>query len=458
MGVLKVVRRSAIVFPLAIAVALVMVLISEATYWRQVRMLKEITETTKVIANIHSLRQNIFAAQAAQRNYLLTARKDSLAAYNKALQGVAISFEVLQPRYSAQPEHTAVLKRLKSVTNEMVSELTKTITQYDLGQRIELENNDDVQFEGIRALSAELLDLETNSVSATQVEIHDTMLVRRVGVGLLSMLSLLALGMYLRQSLALERKQQELQSIVQAERDRLELEVRNRLELEVRQRTTQLTELTLHLQTAREDERNRLARNLHDDLGALLTSAKLDAARIRSRLTGAGAAPEALELLAHLVGTLNSGIALGRSIIEDLRPSGLGTLGLVATLEILAGEYAANSGVRVHQVLEPVALDANSELMVFRLVQEALTNISKHANARQVWITMGYRNGLVEVSVRDDGAGFDSQTKHKSAYGLVGMRFRVEAEGGTLVVKSKPGHGTLIQVHLPCIDVERIRN
>lgn len=454
MGILKIVTRSAIVFPLAIAVALVMVLMSESTYWRQVRMLKEITETSTVIASIHSLRQNIFAAQAAQRKYLLTERQGSLTAYNKALQGVAIAYEVLQQRYNAKPEHAALLNRLQSVTNVMLSELTKTIAQYNLGQRIELENNDDEQFESIRALSAELLNVETNSVLATQVDIHETMFLSRVGVALLSVLSLLALGMYLRQSLALERKQQELQSIVQAERDRLELVVRNRLELEVRQRTAQLTELTLHLQTAREDERNRLARNLHDDLGALLTSAKLDAARIRSRLTGAGAAPEALELLAHLVGTLNSGIALGRSIIEDLRPSGLGTLGLVATLEILAGEYASSSGVQVHRVLEPVALDANSELMVFRLVQEALTNISKHANARQVWVTMGYRNALVEVSVRDDGAGFDAQAQTKSAYGLVGMRFRVEAEGGTLVVKSTPGHGTLIQVRLPGLDVE----
>jgi len=227
------------------------------------------------------------------------------------------------------------------------------------------------------------------------------------------------------------------------------------LELEVRQRTAQLTELTQYLQTAREDERNRLARNLHDDLGALLTSAKLDAARIRSRLAGAGSAPEALDLLAHLVGTLNSGIALGRRIIEDLRPSGLGTLGLVATLEILTGEYASDAGVQVHTVLEPVALDADAELMVFRLVQEALTNISKHAKARQVWVTMGNREGQVEVSVRDDGAGFDPKARTSSAYGLVGMRFRVEAEGGTLAVESKPRQGTLIQVRLPGLDADR---
>lgn len=125
MGILKIVTRSAIVFPLAIAVALVMVLMSESTYWRQVRMLKEITETSTVIASIHSLRQNIFAAQAAQRKYLLTERQGSLTAYNKALQGVAIAYEVLQQRYNAKPEHAALLNRLQSVTNVMLSELTK---------------------------------------------------------------------------------------------------------------------------------------------------------------------------------------------------------------------------------------------------------------------------------------------------------------------------------------------
>ena len=135
-----------------------------------------------------------------------------------------------------------------------------------------------------------------------------------------------------------------------------------------------MTELTQHLVTAREDERNRLARNLHDDLGSLLTSAKLDAARIRSRLTGT--TPETLELLSHLVGTLNSGIALGRRIIEDLRPSALSNLGLVATLEILAREFADHSGVDVQCALEPVDLDVDAELMVYRLVQEAITNIT----------------------------------------------------------------------------------
>jgi len=225
------------------------------------------------------------------------------------------------------------------------------------------------------------------------------------------------------------------------ERERL------RLEAEVAARTAQLTELANHLQRAREDERNRLARDLHDELGSLLTSAKLDAARIRARL--AGTAPEALERLAHLVGTLDSIIALKRRIVEDLRPSSLGHLGLVATLEILAREFAQSAGLEVHCALTPVRLAPPAELMVYRLVQEALTNIGKHAHARQVWIALGEHEGRVIASVRDDGAGFDIGARPRSAFGLVGMRYRVEAEGGALAVHAAPGQGTLIEMRLP---------
>ena len=222
---------------------------------------------------------------------------------------------------------------------------------------------------------------------------------------------------------------------------------RARLEAEVAQRTARLRELALHLEAAREDERARLARDLHDELGALLTSAKLDAARIRARL--GDNAPEAQERLTHLVATLDTVIALKRRITENLRPSALGHLGLVATLGILAREFSDSAGLPVHCALEPIVLKPNAELVAFRCVQEALTNISKHAHALSVWITMARVAGHIEVAVRDDGTGFDSAVAGAGAYGLVGMQFRVEAEGGTLQVDSKPGQGTCIRMTLP---------
>ena len=270
-------------------------------------------------------------------------------------------------------------------------------------------------------------------------ELLRALLVGRIGVALLSAVSLLALIMVLRKDQVLADQLLEQKRLVQAERDRLEIEVR--------ERTAQLTELARHLQTAREDERQRLARDLHDELGALLTSAKLDAARIRSRL--AGTAPEALARLGHLVGKLDGGIALGRKIIEDLRPSTLGHLGLVPTLEILLREFAERSGAQVHTTLAPVRLGAAAELVVYRIVQESITNVTKYARASQVWVSLAGVDGWVLLSVRDDGIGFDTRQRPRSAFGLLGMRFRIEAEGGALRLVSAPGQGTCIDVRLP---------
>lgn len=221
-------------------------------------------------------------------------------------------------------------------------------------------------------------------------------------------------------------------------------------------RIAQLTELAQHLQSAREDERARLARNLHDDLGALLTSAKLDAARIRARL--AGPTPQtgaALERLAHLVATLDEVIAIKRRITEDLMPSSLHHLGLVVALEALARDFAASADAEVHCTLVPVVLPAAVELTVYRLVQEALSNAGQHAGARHVWIGLKPLGVQAEVSVRDDGAGFDAAVRAPRSHGLVGMQFRVEGDGGTLDIDSAPGRGTCVRARLPqaCVTV-----
>ena len=252
-------------------------------------------------------------------------------------------------------------------------------------------------------------------------------------------MSLLALFMYLRQTTALVRLREEQRRIVQAERDQLGVEVLRR--------TGQLTELARHLQTVREDERSHLARELHDELGALLTSSKLDVARLKSRL--GVLTPEVADRLQHLNEGLNSGIALKRRIIEDLRPSSLSNLGLVAALEILMREWGERSDLVVHGELEPVDLCASAELTVYRLVQEALTNISKYARASEVKVTLAAADGRVRVSVRDNGVGFDVSESRVSAHGLLGMRYRLETEGGSLLLTSSAGAGTLLEADLP---------
>jgi signal transduction histidine kinase len=444
MDVVTVVKRSPIVFPLACIAAVGMMFISEGSYWQAVGSLNGLDAMQTSRVAIRNLMQSIADAESGQRGYLLTGRKEYLQPYDKAVAKIGDSFHRLDSEYADDPKPKKILEDLHALAETKLSELAETIRLYDEGKvqaahELVLSDIGKEKMEALLARGAELLAHETADRAARRGALYNTLLLSRIGMAALSAISLLALFLFLRQATAAETHEQDLKRTVQAERDRLEAEVTLR--------TSQLTELADHLQTTREDERHKLARNLHDELGALLTSAKLDAARIRSRL--AGTAPEALERLAHLVETLNSSIALGRRIIEDLRPSTLSNLGLVATLEILVRDFAKQSSIEAHCALEPVELEASAELVVYRLVQEAITNITKYAKARNVWVGLAARGAEVEVTVRDDGVGFDPSAQRHSVYGLVGMRYRVEAEGGSLVLESAPGRGTLIRVRLP---------
>ena len=250
---------------------------------------------------------------------------------------------------------------------------------------------------------------------------------------------LLAFYMYLRQTRALLGSEQREKESLQRERDQLDLQVR--------ERTVNLAELATHLQNVREDERGHLARELHDELGALLTAAKLDVARLKSRL--GTIQPEVAERIAHLISTLNSGIALKRRIVEDLRPSSLSHLGLVASLEILTREFEERSGLSITTDLEEVVLSGSAQLTIYRLVQESLTNMGKYAEATQAVVSLQNMDSYITIEVHDNGKGFETDQVAASSHGLSGMRHRVEAAGGRLTVISTPGVGTQISAVLP---------
>jgi signal transduction histidine kinase len=397
-----VLRRSPVVLAMACAVVAALVFVSEVSYRRSVSALDELGGMGAARTQIQNLQRRLPELPGAVAGSVV--RRE-----------IEASLSFLADHYRAEILPAEQVARLQALVAERAGERETA------------------------PLINALLAHQLREVVTRREGLYRTLMLGRLGVALLSGFGLFALYMMLRQASALQTQQKERQRQIQGERDRLEAEVA--------QRTAQLTELAQHLQTAREDERNRLARDLHDELGALLTSAKLDAARMKSRL--AGAAPEALERLAHLVATLDSVIALKRRITEDLRPSALSNLGLVVTLEITAREYAERSGIAVHCELQPVRLGESAELVVYRLVQEAITNITKYAQARNVWLTLRDRGDRVEVSVRDDGVGFDPRSQPPSAHGLMGMRYRAEAERGVLTVVSAPGQGTMIRVSLP---------
>lgn len=444
MNALKFMWRSGVVFPLAVLAAAAMLFVSEGSYWQAENTLDDLDSMTQARATILDLKQSLLDAETAQRGYLLTGRNDYLATHHRAVASIAILFERLEQHYRGNDLAGGLIAQLRGRVDARLAVVAQTLSLKQAGQATLAPEQlisafDAAEAVAVTQLGDQLLALGTSSVARGREAIDATLLLGRIGVMALTAICLLALFVYLRHAAAADAEQRELRRTLQAERDQLEMVVAKRTQV--------LTELTGHLHTTREEERGRLARNLHDELGALLTSAKLDAARIRSRL--GDTAPEAQERLAHLVETLNASIALGRSIIEDLRPSTLDNLGLVAALEILVREFGERSGVEVQCALAPVKLSASAELVVYRLVQEAITNISKYAQARNVRVTLASNAGQVAVAIEDDGVGFDPALPPPSAHGLVGMRFRVEAERGLLQIESAPGRGTRVHVTLP---------
>jgi signal transduction histidine kinase len=198
---------------------------------------------------------------------------------------------------------------------------------------------------------------------------------------------------------------------------------------------------------AQELERRRLARELHDETGQALTSILLGLKSIRA----AANEEEALRAEAELRELVVQALQDVRSLAVELRPSALDDFGLVPALERLAGTFSERTGIRVTlaATLGDTRLPPETETVVYRLVQEALTNVVKHAAASEVGIVLTRRDGGISAVVEDDGQGFAESGVREEALGLVGMRERVALLGGTLAIESAPGEGTALIAYVP---------
>ena len=437
-------RSMAISLPFALLAALLLIGINEVGHKRSQDAVQAMSHGQQTRNAANRLLQSMLDAETGQRGYLLTGNEGYLEPYDKAVITVKTNLEELHTQYLHSTEDLQQFALLALAVSRKLAEM-------ELSLRLRRQGNEDAwkfilftdvgreHMDSIRQLAHTLIERSSRKIQEHQSQIVQSLMLSRIGIATVTAIGLLAFYMYLRQA-------RTLQQISQREQDVLEHE-RERLEGLVRERTASLSELASHLQQVREDERGYLARELHDELGALLTSAKLDVARLKSKIDHQ--APDIAERLKHLNETLNSGIALKRRIIEDLRPSSLSNLGLTAALEILTREHAEGAGIEVETNLEAVELTEATQLTVYRLVQEALTNISKYAKAKKVLVTVHGYPTHAAVQVRDDGAGFDPAGVGPTSHGLAGMRHRVEAAGGRLTITSSADSGTLISAVLP---------
>jgi signal transduction histidine kinase len=221
------------------------------------------------------------------------------------------------------------------------------------------------------------------------------------------------------------------------------------LETQIETRTRELSALSTHLQELSEKEKSELARNLHDELGGLLTAAKMDLSWLQSRVPE----PGLQERLAQLGAVLDEAMDLKRRVVEDLRPSLLDHFGLPTALRAYVDSASAKAGLHADVAVpeDGGSIPKSTAIAVFRIVQEGLTNIIRHAGARSVTLRLALEGDACRLTLRDDGRGFDAADPNfRWSHGITGMRQRVRALGGQFEIESAPGAGTTLRVSVPC--------
>ncbi|WP_348995504.1 PAS domain-containing sensor histidine kinase [Achromobacter sp. HNDS-1] len=241
-------------------------------------------------------------------------------------------------------------------------------------------------------------------------------------------------------------------------RKRIERELqgtRAQLEARVQVRTAELSavheslrRLASHLSTLREQERAHIARNIHDDLGASFTALQLDLNWLRRQLAGE---PPLQAHLDRMLEVTQTAMDATRRILNDLRPVVLDHLGLWAALETLLQDLQARSGLRCRYLCPPDTesrrLEPEAEIAVYRIVQELLTNVQRHARARSVSVSAVWGEDGLLLEVEDDGVGMRLPETHQT-FGILGMRERARAIGGDLELDSAPGAGLCARLRL----------
>jgi hypothetical protein len=450
---LKGVRWFWVFAPVALAVVLPVVLFfyAELGQARLRDASAQLTASEWRQATAEAFLRSILDAEAAQRGFLLTEDKTYLAPYDPSVRRLPQLLDSLEASYrqAGSQAGLALIRDLRLKSGVKIGELNASLRLYgqfgrpaavalvytDLGKRTA---------EDIRRSVDNLLTLERQIRAATTDTWVRGIRFTRILIGLATLLGVLFL---IASGTLLGR------SVGRREAEAVALDERNReLDLVVKERTKNLSALSSHLQNVHEAEKSALARELHDELGGLLVATKMDLMWLRRKLDNGD--PQLVERWNRVLKSLDEGVELKRRIIENLRPTLLDNLGLVAALRWLVGETGRRSGLTCHEEYaeEDVSdLSPEANITIYRVVQECLTNIMKHARATRVDIDLRSNDLDVRLIVQDNGQGISPlRTEVSQSYGIASMQHRVSALGGTMSISRAPsGRGTIVDVTIP---------
>lgn len=223
----------------------------------------------------------------------------------------------------------------------------------------------------------------------------------------------------------------------------------------LQQSKEQLKEFASHLQTVREDEKVALAREIHDDLGQLLAALKIQLGLMKMKISGCHeeiSRKKTLEDVDKVIDLTNRSLAVSRRIMTDLRSDAVRNLGFEEAAQMYVNNFREQFGIECKFIsrVKKIDFSQNQTVALYRIMQESLSNVAKHAKASLVKITLENNDDFIFFEIRDNGCGFDLNAERRiDSYGLVGMRERATLFGGKVHIESEPGKGTAVRIEIP---------
>ena len=397
------------------------------------------------------LEQMVMDAESGHRGFLLTGDPGHLAPLTAAVEHIDALADELAAVYQGRDAGVAaIVQSLRSNAVDKLADMNASVTLYrSEGPAAALARSDSAaELQGMLRFH-ELADM-TGDYEESLVERSLANWKRQLQVvGRLNLVTfLVALALTSLAIVAMSRsvrQRQEAGAALTRQHDRLQAQADAQ--------SAELTELYRHLQHAQEEERARLSRGLHDELGGVLLAARMDVTWLQHNPAG----PDDYCMRLDRIRTaLDQGIDLKRRVVEELRPTLLDTMGLVAALRWQIEETCRRADLTCRQQFpedEP-AFSRAGAITLFRVVQEALANIIKHSRAREVDIALECIDQHVVLTIGDDGVGSTPEALIRpKAHGIAGMRHRVHVLGGRLDITTVPSGGTRIRVQVPLASV-----
>jgi signal transduction histidine kinase len=385
-------------------------------------------------------------AESGERGYLLTGESSYLQPYTDAVAKVEAALDRVHEAYGGNDD-TPEFRELRILTGKKLGELEDALALFKRRNTAPAVNvvRTDVGKRTMDEISRIIGDMrvaETQELSAAtaqwQTDFQESRWVSAAGVilniGLVLLATRLVYGDMRRRALqATNLRDQKLD-----------------LEQQVDERTRELTALSTHLQGVSEQEKSALSRELHDELGGLLVAARMDLSWLQQRLPTTD--PSIEQRFRRIHESLSAGVDLKRRVVEELRPTLLDNMGLFTALRWQFKETCRRAGLKCTETIpdsEP-KFNPDAAIGVFRIAQEALTNILKHAEAKSADLVIAMEGDTFLLRVSDDGKGIPPQRlQTNTSHGLASMRHRITALGGSWEVRSPSTGGTIVIAQIP---------